>query len=372
MNMGTKSVEQKLREEFSNYERTVWTVNSIEGHLRKHYSDLLKCFDRYPRLPRPDRAPLTPDFCVVFQGPYALVGEVKRALGLDQVSITTRYAQLKGYDEKLHLRSAPGGAYDYESDSHDILLFINLEYAKKEAKKLSELIAGDRKLGHFQRAVSVFGATYDSQQAKAKWIFTWIESSGESLRDTNLPVARRLSKRHQEDGEAIVVYTDEFAGLQAVHHFCNDEPPDVYLAVLLWSRVFPKLITRDRREPWVDADCQGVVEIDVTAGDLAKYATNQLGYGVKTEGIRKVLDLLVKADLADHGKAEEFKINYRRFRIRRGEEESDEAFEEAKLDHVKEGIIRALTQTEKKPAGRVRFGRTRRTAKDDKHQLPLL
>ena len=42
------------------------------------------------------------------------------------------------------------------------------------------------------------------------------------------------------------------------------------------------------------------------------------------------------------------------------------------VDHVKEGIIRSLTRTEKKPVGRVRFGRTRRAAKNDKDQLTFL
>lgn len=59
-----------LRIDFTNYERTVWVVNSIEGHLVKYYSDLLTCFDRFPEFPREGADPLTPDFAVSFVGDY--------------------------------------------------------------------------------------------------------------------------------------------------------------------------------------------------------------------------------------------------------------------------------------------------------------
>ena len=89
--MGDESQEQKLREEFSNYERTVWIVNCLEGHLRKYYEDLLLCFDRYPKIPNGDNHSLTPDFTAVFVGPYEIVGEVKRSLGEKEEYVRENY-----------------------------------------------------------------------------------------------------------------------------------------------------------------------------------------------------------------------------------------------------------------------------------------
>lgn len=312
--MEDESQEQKLREEFSNYERTVWIINCLEGHLRKYYNDLLSCFDRFPQIPNGSENPLTPDFTVVFVGSYEIIGEVKRSLGNQEESIKNKYQQLKRYDRKLLLKAKPGATHSHESQNHDVVLFINVEFAKKEASKLCELVKADRSRGTFKRGLSVFAQICDSQQAKVKWIFDWISCS-DRLNDDVLPKGRRLSERHQDNGETIIVYPEVYAGMQAIHNFCNDNPPDVYLAVVLWSRIFPKLIPQDLRETWVmEKDCQGTVEFEVPPDSITDYSKKFLGYSLRKASLENVLLLLAKAGLVEKKSSGSYKIHYRKFR----------------------------------------------------------
>ena len=105
---------------------------------------------------------ITPDFTVVFQGPYELVGEVKRALGGTDEAFEPRFAQLAKYDRPLQLRVADGGAYQHNTSDHDIVLLINIEHAARESKKLSERLTTERAKGAFGRAVCVFSVGYDN------------------------------------------------------------------------------------------------------------------------------------------------------------------------------------------------------------------
>lgn len=366
--MDQQSKEKQLKCDYSNYERTVWVVNSIEGHLQRYYSALMVYFDRYPRI-KVDGKELTPDFTVVFSGPYEIVGEVKRALGRNEI-IDKRFEQIKEYDQPMQLRTAEGNVYQHFTANHDILLLINAEYANPESKKLSELVKAERKNGKLVRAVSVFSTAYDNQAAKARWILTW-QNYSDKLRDTKLPAGQRLSERHQEAEEPILIYPDDFTGVQAIHRFCNDDPPPIYVTVILWSRIFPRMMTTEQRDSWtLDSDCQGVVDIKVTVEQLVDTTRKFVNYQVKASLLRDVLKVLCKAKLAEQKSEGEYIVHFRRLRL--ANVEDGEEGEELKLDHVKEALIRAIVRGEflKRSSG-VRIGRSgRRTS--DKNQLNLL
>src|SRR6266571_7959164 len=204
--------EDDLKNQFSNYERTVWVVNSIHGHLLKYYRDVLDCFDRFPKFPLTDGEFLTPDFAVSFQSSFDIVGEIKRALGSNDFSLNETHEQICKYDQPLTFRQTPEGPHERTSNSYDIVLFTNLEYAAKEAKNLRELIHSK---GRPKRPVIIFSDTFDSQQTKPRWIFSCLTEFSDRFSDTGLPEERRLSKRHQDDRESIVIYANEFAGIQA-------------------------------------------------------------------------------------------------------------------------------------------------------------
>ncbi len=254
--------EDALKNQFNNYERTVWIVNSIHGHLLKYYRNLLDCFDRFPRFPQANGEFLTPDFAVSFQSGFDIIGEVKRALGSDDVSLNQTLEQISKYDQPLKFRKSPEGLHERISDSHDIVLFTNLEYAAKEAKKLRELIRNKKRP---KQPVIIFSVTFDSQQTKPRWVFSCLTEFSDRFSDAGLPKESRLSNRHQDERESLVIYTNEFAAIQTQHPFCNDDPPAVYTAVLLWAKVFPNLIPPDKRADWtLEENNQGTVEFSVT------------------------------------------------------------------------------------------------------------
>jgi hypothetical protein len=184
-----------------------------------------------------------------------------------------------------------------------------------------------------------------------------------------LPKGRRLSERHQNAGETIVVYPKVYAGLQAVHNFCNDDPPDVYLAVVLWSRIFPKLIPQDLREAWVmEKDCQGPVEFEVPLDSITDYSKKFLGYSLRKASLENVLSLLIKAELVEKKSNGAYKIYYRKFHPQQIGDNTAESVEEYKLDHTKEGIIDALIRGSRPKT--IRSGRIPRTRRkgNDKNQ----
>jgi hypothetical protein len=362
----------ELRKEFTNYERTVWLINCIEGHLKKQYAPHLCFFDRYPKIPQDSESALTPDFTVVFKGPYEIVGEVKRALGRDE-KLEQNFEQLKGYDRELSLRLNDGDAYNHKTTKHDLLVLVNLEHAAAEAIKLRELVEGERAKGKFKRAVSVFSATNDGQQAKPRWIMVWQDKS-DKLRDMALAPGSRLSERHQEKYESIVVYPDSFAGPQSVHWFCNDNPPLIYLAVILWAKIFPRMMSPEKREAWtLEADCQGIVDIDVLLSEVCDKSKTYLSHSLKKNTVKSVLEFLVKAKLATRKKDDSYVVHFRRFKLNRFNSETEDEIKELRLDHQREGMINAIVRGDK--TKRIIKGRPHRGGRKtrfDKNQLTLL
>lgn len=359
-----------LRIEFTNYERTVWVVNSVEGHLVKYYSDLLICFDRFPEFPREGLDPLTPDFTVSFIGDYHLIGEIKRALGGSEKAVEETFEQIADYAQTLRFKTVAGGAHDHEVERHDIIVFVNLEHARKEARKLRQLVLAARERGEFGSAIAVFSATYDSQQAKARWIFECVNEESDRLTDDALPEERRLSKRHQDDANTIVVYPDQFTAIQAVHHFCNDNPPAIYTAVILWSRVFPRLIPAEDRARWtLEENNRGVIELKTSMDEVVKML-ERLRIGVRKKHIRNAVDLLATASLVIKHDAGNLTIGFRKFRATQAE--GEEKDEEIALDYTREGIINAVVKAQPKASAAAVRGSKPKKVNSSPDQLPLL
>lgn len=362
----------ELKRSFATYERAVWTVNSVEGHLLHWYRDLVVCFDRYPRLERANGDPVTPDFVVVFKGNYVIIGEAKRAMGLTDRMLEDRFDQLMGYDNPLTVRTNYSNGV-LKSADHDIWVLLNPEYARKETLRLKPFVEAARKNGKLKRSLVIFQVHYDSQQADPHWVCTWVTDS-DRFRDERLPRGRRLSERHQIQGEAIAIYPKLFAQVQAKHYFCNDDPPPIYIAVILWSRVFRNMMPEAERLDWVENDCSGEVEFVVTLDAIQTQGNTSLGTPLKKEALRKALDLLAKGQLAHDEGDGKYRIRYKQFAPRLDEGASDEDASELRADGVKQGIINAVTHATKKvaapPKRTVKPRRSRRASHPD--QMTLL
>jgi hypothetical protein len=358
--------EDELKNQFSNYERTVWVVNSIHGHLLKYYKDILKCFDRFPKFPLGDGTFLTPDFAVSFEPDFNIVVDVKRSLGSREELLNATFKQVCKYAQPLKFRLVPEGLHEYPVKSHDIVLFTNLEYAAKEARKLRELI---KRNSFPESPVIIFSDTFESQQAKPRWIFSCLTEFSDRFSDDSLPEDRRLSKRHQDDRDPIVIYASEFAAIQAQHPFCNDEPPAVYTAVLLWAKVFPNLIPQDKLVEWtLEQNNQGSLEFLTTVEAIIAELDRQR-LGVRKQQVMDALSLLEAGKLASHTNTG-FAIRYRRFRALFADEADDVAATEAAIDHTKNGLIREISRGMSKPSPKKPGGlRPKRVKTDSRQQM---
>lgn len=353
--------EDEFKIQFSNYERTVWVVNSIEGHLLKYYRDLIVCFDRFPRFPQSAGAALTPDFAVSFISDFNIIGEIKRSLGAGEKALGETYDQLCRYDQVLRFRRSPDGPHERAAKSHDIVLFTNIEYARKEAKRLRALV---RSQGKPTRHIIIFSVAFDGQQAKPKWIFSCLTDLSDRFSDAALPVEKRLSKRHQDDEESLVIYTNEFAGIQTQHAFCNDNPPPVYTAVILWAKVFPRLIPQEKRADWtLEENNQGTIEFTVSLEALIT-EKNRLRLAIRKQQVVDALSLLETGKVVVRNN-NEFTIRYRKFRAAVGHDLDEAKAAELAIDHTKHGLIREISRGISKPNGKKqRIVRPTRSKKD--------
>jgi len=142
-----------------------------------------------------------------------------------------------------------------------------------------------------------------------------------------------------------LLYVGDFADIQAIYCFCNDDPPPIYVAVFLWARIFPRMMTQEQREAWtLDSDCQGIVDINGTIEEISGATLTFGNYRVKAAQLRDVLGILCKAKLAHRKSSEEYTIHFRRLRLSSVVEHEDA--EELRLDHVKEVLIRAIVRGE--------------------------
>jgi hypothetical protein len=359
--------EEALLIAFSNYERTVWVINSVEGHLRRYYSKFLICFDRFPAFPLSKGVALTPDFAVSFTHDFYFIGEVKRALGFDTRTIEETHEQLCKYDRPLKFRRSSSGRHDQETVSHDLVVFTNIEYARREARRLRSLAKEQSKPS---RPLIIFSVSFDTQPAKSRWVLSCITDLSDRFSDSKLPEEARLSVRHQDREEPIVIYIAEYAALQATQAFCNDQPPAVYTAVILWARVLPKLIPDEQRRTWaLEANLQGTIEF-VTSADAIVAESHRQRLLVKRAHLTEALSLLQTSKLmiARDGA---LLVRYRRFRSARADEEDDDAVEAA-MDHTKRGLIREIVRGAKPPRARKAATTAPRRSRNDPNQLPLL
>lgn len=359
--------EDELKIQFSNYERTVWVVNSIEGHLLKYYGKELIHFDRFPRFPQEGGQPLTPDFAACFVGDFNLIGEVKRALGTSGFALAATHEQICRYDQALKFRKSEGSAHDHEVKSHDILIFANIEYARKEAKQLRGLI---RETGRPKRPVIIFSVTFDNQQLKPRWILSCLTDFSDRFSDAGLPAEKQLSRRHQDDEESLIISTSEFAAIQATHAFCNDTPPPIYTAVMLWARVLPKLMPAEMRATWaLEENLRGTIEFSVPVEALvAEKERRRLA--VRKQHVMDALALLESAKLVTV-QNNEVVIRYRRFRGSVQEGEKAEEYEEAVIDHTKHGLIREISRGLSRVSTRKTRSERPRSFPRDPHQRML-
>lgn len=295
-----------LRETFRVYDQTVDIVSCWQSFLEYSYPDSLLYFDRFPE--DPDTG-LTPDFTAHFED-YGLIGEVKRTFPQSQVAFENEMEQLIKYDQTLGLQRDESGNIN-KPDKQDIFLIVFDPSAAYQISKRIQSYLSERG-NPLQGNLILLDSVYDSSSVKSRYIFRVIPDQDAQLQDTSLPDDKRLQTILIEEQEGILVYPKHFVEIKAKEALCNDQPPPLYMAVFLWTKVFYHLLTPEQQEIWRLENPQKTLEIDIDPEELTEILNqNYLREGaVRVRWVRSALEFLASAGLAEET-TDGYEVGYR-------------------------------------------------------------
>jgi hypothetical protein len=140
-----------------------------------------------------------------------------------------------------------------------------------------------------------------------------------------------------EEGEyqTLEVYPEHFTPFKVRKPICNDAPPGPYLATFLWHKIFPEYLNEDQYEKWQATNGQKEISVEVSVDGLTEKVNQYMHDGtVRQIWIRRALDFLCGANLADEEDDDEYAIRFMGFVQDVGEENIQEGSQE--LDQTQE------------------------------------
>jgi hypothetical protein len=243
-------------------------------------------FERFPKIPaaQPGADPDTPDFTVLFTDGTALVGEIAR-LSLRESSVDSACAQLLRYDQFTQVPDA-SGRFTAVTDV-SVVQIVPLDIGPDAVDRIiyDRLLKDD----------------HPYQPGKAPCIVQY-------GRDPDRYMFQRLSdpENGQIDGHErephvgarirkINVPATKFTGIKATQKFMNDPIDSLYLAVVLYTQVWP---TEQRGK---------VGQIVVRPADTGRVLKARYGAGTAND-VRNAMALLISAGLAADNKDGTFTV----------------------------------------------------------------
>lgn len=284
-----------LREDFRVHDQTVDIVSCWQSFLQHSYPDSLEYFDRFPE--DPDTG-LTPDFTAHF-GEYGLIGEIKRTFPKNKKAFKKEMDQLIKYDQELKLQRNEGGELDTPEEQDILLILFDPSAAFQISKRVQNYLSeGEPPL---EGSLVIIDSFYESSSVKSRYVFRAIPGQEMDFQDEALPGGKRLQTKLIDDQESISVYPKHFVDIKAREVLCNDQPPPLYMAVFLWTRVFYDLLSHEQRETWRLENPQKTLEIEVSPEELtARLNQEYLREGAaRLQWVRKALEFLESSGLAE-------------------------------------------------------------------------
>ncbi|MHB8968789.1 MAG: hypothetical protein ACYC5A_09555 [Thermoleophilia bacterium] len=215
---------------YSNYQQCVEIVCCWHSWFTKKGYDG-SSFDHYPSRKTAVGNTITPDFVVDFpKNNYTLIGEVCR-LPDQQQGFEKSVSQAKSYTEY--------------SDNTDVIMLIPLNDAAAAEKRM---VANDL-LGEEQESEPVVIISYAriDNDVVPKWIFSRPAGPRKVIfRDTFLDDKHSLHNTFNVSLETITVVPKYVKRMLVNFPICNDDPPPLFLACVLWQRVFPGMLKEDK------------------------------------------------------------------------------------------------------------------------------
>jgi len=292
--MSRKSTDNFSRNQvadaFSNYDQSVEIVccwhswfADVDGAVFDHYP----CVDI-------GGVDCTPDFLVSFDEGYRLVGELCR-LSMEHKGFKSSVEQAIGYSNL--------------SPETDVMLLVPHDYADQAEKRM--LDEGLLRTEADSEPVVVLSFVRTDANRVTQWVFK---------RPTQF---RKVSFRDQFVGELSLhrKMTVTLEGLKVPPKYwrdmkirfplCNDQPPALYIACVLWEKVFSAMLTDDDYVRYRIEKLRHL-PLHVTPQTVREACEEQLGVKVKTGWIRDALELLEEARLAERPNKtkEEFDIKF--------------------------------------------------------------
>lgn len=318
--------QDELLRWFKLYDRTADIVSIFE-HLFTRTTDLAPQVAHFERFPIVGVTRLLPDFSVITNTSRGIVGEVAR-IALHDNSVDKLCAQIQKYAEAETL-PGPSGR-QVEVSGVDVMLFVDMDVGIAAARRIiHERLLNDGHPYAPPLPPIIIQVAQDAQSQKYNFQRLSAEGNG-NIHDDDWPNASRLSVRFAE--ETLSVPPIYFVDGKAASPLVNDKAPAIYLAVLLWTQVFPEL-----------ALGAGTSELRMTPAEIASELRDRYGRG-KAADVNDALVLLRDAGLAARpGGAGHWRIRFRRLRLTNGQQLLDELAKRVCAARAKRQEIEQLT-----------------------------
>lgn len=296
--MNGGGLRQELREDFDIYDQAVDIVSCWEAFGEYAYGNEFDSFffDRSPSIPN-DPDPLTPDFTMLVNREYGIIGEVKRTLPENREAFTSTLSQLNNYCGS-HTLSSPEGRI--EPETCDVLLLISATDASQIGTRLQNLIDEDE--FSFDCNVVLMRYQYNTMDTMSRYEFVRITEYESEFRDEPLPNEISLNSEVGPEGNygTMKLYPKHFTPYKVQTPICNDDPPGQYLATILWHKIFPQYLSSEQYAQWREGTAQKTIEIQKGVDELTQDLNEYLHDGnVNPNWVQEALDFLDTANLAD-------------------------------------------------------------------------
>jgi hypothetical protein len=298
------------------FDETVDIVSAFE-YLYTEQAEMsatVEHFERFPSVPNPSgHDDLTPDFTVVFKDGTGLIGEVK-SLPLHDNGVDKICHQLLVYDQIDRLPIADQTTVPVSQA--DLMLIVPVSVITPALVRIL-----DERLADPEHPYSPGRAPIILQEHRTseKYYFQRLPHplNGTFREDGREGLGRWLAK------DPFPPRVSLFAHIKAARPFVNDPTDPLYLAVLLWSKVFSTL-----------AHKSGVPVVGpyrpliLTAAEIAEHLRAMFDHGIVNDVVR-AMAILVNARLAEPAGKKKWRVA---FGERRSDQRQDLA--EVFIDYV--------------------------------------
>jgi hypothetical protein len=302
-------------------------VSCLESFFKNAYREQLSYFDRFPQIEDPE---LTPDVTVLFRNGYGLVIELKRTFPLNDRGFLADIQQLKSYDRNLALRAGDDGRTTVPNVM-DIVIMINSENATEIFKRFTRVCEENGIT--FENNLVFMEYYYDSSGTTSRYVLKkWAGPNG-AFRDGL--GEEGLESVLGTQGKPIRVKPEQFIEFNITRVFTNDQPPAIYMAVILWVKVLINFLSDEQKEALRIGGASKRLGLDLDVDKVSDFINERMlrGGRVRRPWVRRGFEFLSSCGLAEIDPDGTVRVQYWNVPVSSREFASDA---EKKMDEVRE------------------------------------